>query len=117
MCIIDRIMTDTDSLLYSIRTDDVYSDMKEDLQLFDTSDYPTDHPCHCDDNKKVVGKFKDETSEKPIREFVGLRAKYYSLLLSDCTDKKVAKGVPRTAIKKRLRHQLYSCLLYTSRCV
>ena len=63
-------MTDTDSLLYSIRTDDVYSDMKEDLHLFDTSDYPTDHPCHCDDNKKVVGKFKDETNGKPIREFV-----------------------------------------------
>ena len=53
---------DTDSLLYSIQTDDVYLDMKEDLYLFDTSDYPMDHPCHCDDNKKVVGKFKDETN-------------------------------------------------------
>src|SRR6218665_306042 len=33
------LFTDTDSLCYDIRTDDVYLDMKEDLDLFDTSDY------------------------------------------------------------------------------
>ena len=28
--------------------------------LFDTSNYPTDHACHSDKNKKVLGKMKDE---------------------------------------------------------
>ena len=32
--------TDTDSLLYSIETDDVYEDLYEDRGLFDNSDYP-----------------------------------------------------------------------------
>ena len=39
---------------------------------------------------------------------------YTSLLLSDRTDKKAAKGVPRTAIKNRLRHRLYSECLFDS---
>ena len=64
-----------------------------------------------------MGKFKDVTNGKPIREFVGLGAKCYSLLLSERTDKKVAKGVPRTAIKNRLRHQLYSECLFDSRTI
>ena len=34
------LFTDTDSLCYSIQTDDIYSDMLEDKHLFDTSDYP-----------------------------------------------------------------------------
>ena len=33
-------MTDTDSLLYDIRTDNEYEDIKENLNLFDTSEYP-----------------------------------------------------------------------------
>ncbi|GFX78885.1 uncharacterized protein TNCV_3911741 [Trichonephila clavipes] len=35
-----RLMyTDTDSFIYEIKTDDFYSDMKEDINLYDTSDY------------------------------------------------------------------------------
>lgn len=109
---IKLLMTDTDSLLYSIQTNDVYSDIKEELHFFDTSDYPTSHPCYSTINKKVVGVFKDETCGRPIREFVGLRAKCYSYLVADTEQKQVAKGVPRVAIKRSLRHNMYrSCLM------
>ncbi|XP_041361144.1 uncharacterized protein LOC121377277 [Gigantopelta aegis] len=37
------LFTDTDSLCYSIRTDYIYQDMLNDNDLFDTSEYPTDH--------------------------------------------------------------------------
>jgi len=30
------------------------------------------------ENKKVIGKFKDEAASKPILEFVGLKTKMYS---------------------------------------
>jgi hypothetical protein len=105
-------MTDTDSLLYDVQTTDLYADMRADLHLFDTSDYPKDHPCYSVTNKKVVGLFKDETFGSPIREFIGLRAKCYSILLPDKSEKKVAKGVPRVSIEKRLRHDMYrQCLV------
>ena len=36
------LFTDTDSLVYEIKTDDVYEDFYEDENLFDFSDYPRD---------------------------------------------------------------------------
>ena len=67
--------TDTDSLVYSIE-----SEVEPDFHgragsSFDTSDYPKDHPLFSNDNKKVLGKFKDEAKGVPIAEFVGLRPK------------------------------------------
>ena len=46
------LMIDTDSLIYHIATDDVYKDIASDLNLFDTSDYPTDHLCYSTSNKR-----------------------------------------------------------------
>ena len=50
-------MTDTDSLLYDIRTDNVYEDIKENLHLLDTSQYHATHPCYSTVNKKRLGTF------------------------------------------------------------
>jgi hypothetical protein len=36
--------------------------MIDNKELFDLSDYPEDHFCHDNSNKKVIGKFKDETN-------------------------------------------------------
>lgn len=100
------LFTDTDSLTYHIKTDDIYSDMKKDLQLFDTSDYPKDHPCYSVSNKKVIGKFKDETNGSPISEFCGLRSKMYSILLDSGKNKATAKGIKRNVVNL-LGHQKY----------
>ena len=37
---IKLMFTDTDSLCYEIKTDDVYKDLFQDKELFDNSDYP-----------------------------------------------------------------------------
>ena len=105
------LFTDTDSLCYEIATADIYADMLADAGQFDTSDYPTDYPNFSLANKKVLGKFKDETAGRPILEFVGLRAKMYSILLAD-SEKKTAKGVARYVRDRDLKHDLYrACLL------
>ena len=51
-------MTDTNSLQYDIRTDNVYDDIKENLHLFYTSEYPTTHPCYSVVNKNRLGTFQ-----------------------------------------------------------
>ena len=71
------LFTDTDSLVYSIQTKDLYYDMLKDQDLFDFSGYPKEHPCFSNDNKKVIGKMKDELNSLKMNEFVGLRAKTY----------------------------------------
>jgi hypothetical protein len=104
----ELLFTDTDSLCYQIKTKDLYQDMAgaEMSDLFDTSDYPRDHPLYSAKNKKVLEKFKDETNGVPITEFVGLRAKMYSFLTLD-QEKKTAKGISRSAIKNQLTFQKY----------
>lgn len=105
------LFTDTDSLTYHIKTDDLYKDMKNDNDQFDFSDYPKDHFCYDVSNKKVLGKFKDETSSVPIVEFIGLRSKMYSVLLENGKHKKTGKGIKKSALNKKISHSHYQrCL-------
>ena len=107
---VDLLFTDTDSLCYHIETQDIYDDMKADAFHFDTSDYPADHPLHSTANKKIIGKMKDETAGVAISEFVGLRSKMYSMTYGE-KEKKTAKGIGRSSIRK-MRHAEYrDCLL------
>jgi hypothetical protein len=102
------LFTDTDSLCYAIRTDDVYDDMSKNMSVYDTSAYDVDHPLYSTTNKKVVGKFKDETNGIPPVEFVGLRAKMYSLLVSkNDPPKMTAKGIKKGFVKQNVKHDMF----------
>ena len=106
--------TDTDSLTYHIKTEDIYNDMKKESNLYDFSEYPNDHSNYDPTNKKVIGKFKDETNGKPIIEFLGLRSKMYSILLDKNKNKATAKGIKKSCMKN-IKHDDYKrCLLSNS---
>ena len=77
------LFTDTNSLVYEIKTEDVYEDFHGDKNLFDFSDYPLNSKFFDLANKKVTGKMKDEFKGKLISEFVGLKSKMYSLISID----------------------------------
>ena len=79
--------TDTDSLVYKIKTEDAYEDFYKDKNLFDLSDYLLNSKFFDPTNKKVIGKMKDEFKGKIISEFIGLKSKMYSLIAVD--DKEV----------------------------
>ena len=100
------LFTDTDSLCYEIKTDDVYAELYQDKELFDFSDYPTDCAFHDSTNKKVIGKMKDETAFVPITEFVGLRSKMYSFKTEKYESKR-AKGVKKGTVEKKITHADY----------
>jgi hypothetical protein len=106
------LMTDTDSLMYEIKTDDVYADMQKDKQLYDFSDYAEDHVLHSNENKKVCGKFKDEANGKIITEFVGLRSKMYSFITDDKETKK-ANGIKKATVKNELKFSDYKRSLFS----
>jgi hypothetical protein len=99
------LFTDTDSLMYEIKTDDVYEDFArigEKLDCWENSDYPKDSPYCSTHNKKVIGKFKDEAEGVPIVEFVGLRSKMYSYVKENGKGGMTAKGVKKYVIKNKL---------------
>jgi len=106
----DRVQvlgTDTDSLIYKIETQDIYIDMGEMLDYFDTSDYDKEHALYSIVNKKSFGKFKDEMNGVPIKAFVGLKAKMYCFERKDDVQKCVAKGIPRIALQQQLSFKDY----------
>ena len=106
------LFTDTDSLTYQVNTQDLYQDMKEDQDLYDTSNYPQEHPLYSIKNKKVIGKFKDETAGLPITEWVGLRPKMYSIKLMDGKEKKTGKGIKKNVLTKQIKHQDFKDCLF-----
>ena len=105
------LFTDTDSLVYHIIADDLYSDFYKDKALFDNSDYHKSSKFYFDDNKKVIGKFKDEAAGEPITEFVGLKSKMYSYKTEN-KENKTAKGVKKNVIKRELCYSDYRDTLY-----
>lgn len=104
---VEVLYTDTDSLLLEIETEDPYVDIAANMDDYDTSDYPDGHFLHDKTNKKVIGKMKDEMAGKPIAEYIGLRAKMYSIMGSEGSLVKKAKGVSKVTLKKDIKHENY----------
>ena len=65
-------------------------------------------------NKKKIDKMKDKLNWEIIEEFVGLRAKIYSLKTKK-EDMKKAKGVKKNVVKKDISHQDYVDCLFKER--
>lgn len=103
------LMTDTDSLMYHIETEDFYMDMKNDSDEYDMSNFKCDLTKSFKDNtnKKVVGKYKDEGDGQVWSEFVGLRPKMYSATLHTGKEKKVGKGIKRCYLQNDITHADY----------
>jgi hypothetical protein len=107
------VMTDTDSFICEIGTDDINKDMAEDADRFDFSNYPIDHALYSDKNKKVLGKMKDETAGVPIKEVAALRSKMYRVKTSSAKESKRAKGVRKATLKNDIIHDDYVNTLFT----
>lgn len=109
---IDLLFTDTDSLCYHTRNEDINEIIKNNKDKFDLSNYPKEHPLYDKTNMKVIGKFKNE-SPKQIKEFVGLRSKLYSYIVEDEAHEHLkCKGVKKSASDKQLCFNDYKNTLF-----
>ncbi len=106
---------DTDSLIYTITTKDIYKDMYKNKEYFDLSDISIDKLIKYkdDSNKKVIGKMKMEYINSPISEFIGLKSKMYSVKFDSGEESKRAKGIAYSVTKNDLRHEMYNNTLET----
>ena len=98
--------TDTDSMLYLLNTNDLYEDLKKIKDQLDLSTYPSHHQLYDTSRSGTPGFFKDETKSIPIREFCGLRAKCYSILV-DNDKQKLARAGIKESIHKKLTHNRF----------
>ena len=61
-------------------------------ELFDLNNFPVRSKYYCSNNKKILGKMKDEYGGKSILNFVGLKSKIYSILDGSGNEKSTKKG-------------------------
>src|SRR5690606_10650447 len=124
------LYTDTDSLVFQVKTEDLFADMIKYPELrntFDSSNLPKTHPLYepCIKNKGKYGCFKDETNGEVIEKFAGLRAKMYVVQYNESflskTDlqsksklKKRAKGVKKCEIKNYVFDNYHKALMGTT---
>ena len=87
------MFTDTDSLTYEIKSENVYEEFFKWKNLFDFSNYSKDSEFFDSTNKKVVGKMKNEFGGVIIDELIGLKSKMYSIKKIDGKETNTAKGV------------------------
>ena len=87
------LLTDTNSLIYEIKTEYVHEDFSKDKEMFDFSNYAAKPKYYDDSNKLVAGKMKEETGAVTIEELVGLKPRMYSFLVDDSSELKKAKSV------------------------
>ena len=74
------LFTDTDSLMYEIKTEDVYEHFSNEKEMFNFSNYSTKSKCYDNSDKLVVDKMKNEAAGVEIGEIVGLKPKMYYLV-------------------------------------
>ena len=106
---------DTDSLIYSIKKEDFYSDILPDVESrFDTSGYPNNGSrlLPVGKNKKVIGSMKDELGGEIMKEFLSLRPKMYSYRVGNSEPKK-CKGIKKCVVKKTISCDDYKRSLFS----
>ena len=87
------LFTDTDSLAYEIKSEDVCKEFFKHKRLFDIINFLKNSNFFHEANKNVIGKIKDEPKGKIIDEFLWLKSKMYSIKNIDAKETNTAKGV------------------------
>ena len=137
------IYSDTDSLVYLIQHEDIYTWIKDNKDHFDLAS--SKRPELKDPkNDKALGKFKDELHGLVMKEFTALNPKVYSIITQHIKDKKetmdvynpltnklgfevkhneiyhenynkkTLKGVSKVVVKRDIAHKDYNDVLETN---
>ena len=70
------MFTDTDSLMYEMKTKDVFEDLNKYEEMFDFRNFSSKSKYYDLSSKLIVGEMKDEISGVAIKEFVGLKQRF-----------------------------------------
>ena len=103
----ELLFTDKDSLNYKIKREENFY---KDKNLFNFSNYPKYSKFFYHTIIKEIGKMKDESEEKIIIDFVGLKSKMYSLIDVDGKENKRAKRI-KSVVVENIKNIVMFCLI------
>ena len=102
------LYTDTDSITYEIKSENICEEFFKWKDLFDFSNYAKDLKLFDETNKKVISKMKDEFGGIIVQEFVGLKSKIFSTKKIDGKECNTAKGVNVATEFNKLKDVLFN---------
>ena len=70
------MFADTDSLMYEMKTKDVFEDFNKYEEMFDFRNFSSKSKYYDLSSKLIVGEMKGEISGVAIKEFVGLKQRF-----------------------------------------
>ena len=105
---VELLFTDTDSLTYEIKSEDVYEEFFKHKHLLDFSNFPKDSKFFGEADKKVIGKMKYVSEGKIINGFVGLKSKVYSMKNLDVKESNTTKGMNIAAEFNKFKDTLFN---------
>ena len=75
----ELLFTDTDSLVYEIKSKNVYEEFFKWKNVLDFINHSKDSQFFNETKKRVIGKMKEEFGGVIVSEIVGLKSKMYSI--------------------------------------
>jgi len=113
----EMLLTDTDSLAVSLRTDDLVGELRQLMDILDTSSLPPEHPLYDPQYARVQGRLKIEYGRFHIRKCAAVRSKCYALDLVNETGENViyrCKGIQKAALKKNVTFEDFKSCVFDS---
>ena len=111
--------TDTDPFVLSLNTKNIIEDLKNLEDIFDFSKIDEKHELFSNKNRKVIGKFKTETTKNIwIDEFIVLRSETYAFKCGIYSENKL-KGISKSQSKHINFEEYKKCLdgeIYQKEC-
>ena len=115
------LFTETNCLMYEIKTEDVYKDFTNDKDMSDFNIYSTIYSnkskYYDNSSKLVVDKMKDETAGVAIEEFFELKPKMYSYLVDGNREDKKTKGINKSIVAMIISPNEYQDVLLSKKCL
>ena len=103
---------DTDGMILSMNTKDIIRDLKNLEKIFDFSNLDENHELFSIKNKKVIGKFKNESPRNIwINQFICLKSRAYSFKCkNNIESKSKTKRISKSQSKYINFEEYYDCL-------
>ena len=105
----------TNSLIYEIKIEDVYKGFSCNKEKFDFSNYSHKSTYYDNARRLAIWKMKDETGDVAIEEFVGLKPNMYSFL-ADNSERWKTRDVDKNVIATA-SHNEYKDVLLNNKCI
>ena len=97
------LLTDTDTLMYKIKADNIHEDFYKNKELFGFSNYPKDSKYYNNANNLVVGRMIKHTP-RLWKASLGYKSEMYFFIIKDIHESKKTRDINQNVVPSELKY-------------